>query len=63
MPHTPLELQTLLAAAAGRFVSAPEAELFAELYTDTHLRKAPRMNPLAEALADLKVWQGAADRQ
>lgn len=63
MTHTPLELQALLAAAAGRFVSPPEAQLFAELYTDTHLRKAPRMNPLAEALADLKVWQGAADRQ
>lgn len=63
MSHTPSEVQALLAGAASRFVSAPEAQLFAELYTDTHLRKAPRMNPLAEALADLKVWQGAADRQ
>lgn len=63
MNHTINEIKSLLARAAGRFVSEPEAQLFAELYTETHLRKAPRMNPLQEALADLKVWQAASRRE
>jgi LDH2 family malate/lactate/ureidoglycolate dehydrogenase len=57
MAHTIDQAKQLLAQAAGRYVSVPEAELFADLYTETHLRKSPRMNPLQEALADLKVWQ------
>ena len=42
-------LEKQLAAAARRFVSPPEADYFASLYIDTHLKKSSRMNPLAEA--------------
>lgn len=63
MTHTVEQVKELLSRAAGRYVSKPEARLFAELYTETHLRKAPRMNPLQEALADLKVWQAASRRE
>ncbi len=63
MTHTIHQVKELLFQAAGRYVSEPEAQLFAELYTRTHIRKAPRMNPLQEALADLKVWQAASERE
>lgn len=57
------QVRALLAQAAGRYVPLDEAELFADLYLETHLRKAPRMNPLQEALADLKVWQDHSCRE
>ena len=41
---------------ARRFVSTEEADYFSSLYMETHLKKSPRMNPLAEAVADLTVW-------
>jgi len=50
------DLTGRLIAAAKKFVSHPEAEYFAQLWLETHLRKAPRMNPLNEAVEELKVW-------
>lgn len=50
------DLRDLLTAAAQKFVSHPEAEYFAQLWLETHLKKAPRMNPLNEAVDELKVW-------
>jgi len=49
-------LENQLAMTARRFVSREEADYFASLYMETHLKKSPRMNPLAEAVADLTVW-------
>ena len=49
-------LQEQLKTAAQKFVPTDEADYFARLSIDTHLRKAPRMNPLADAVSDLKVW-------
>jgi hypothetical protein len=57
-----VKLQTLerqLNEAAARFVSPAEANYFAAICLETHLRKAPRMNPLEDAVYDLKVWAGA----
>ena len=53
-------LEKQLASAARRFVSPEEADYFASLYMETHLKKSPRMNPLAEAVADLTVWDKQA---
>lgn len=50
------DLTNSLIAAAEKFVSPPEAEYFAQLWLETHLKKAPRMNPLKEAVEELKVW-------
>jgi L-lactate dehydrogenase len=61
-----MRLETLerqLAAAAEKFVSPADAAYFASSSLAAHLRKAPRMNPLGEAVTDLKVWQASADRQ
>jgi len=55
-----IEIETVerqLAAAAARHVGREEAAAFASLYLASHLRKAPRMNPIREAVADLKVWR------
>lgn len=52
-----------LAAAAGKFVDPAEADYFAAAYLAAHLRKAPRMNPIAEAVADLKVWRDRGEGQ
>lgn len=49
-------LEKRLARAARRFVPPEEADYFASLCMETHLKKSPRMNPLAEAVADLTVW-------
>ncbi|BBO69308.1 hypothetical protein DSCA_32380 [Desulfosarcina alkanivorans] len=51
------ELEGRLAATARRFVSPGEADYFAALCMQAHLKKSPRMNPLAEAVADLAVWR------
>jgi LDH2 family malate/lactate/ureidoglycolate dehydrogenase len=52
-----------LAAAAEKFVSPAEAAYFASSSLAAHLRKAPRMNPLGEAVADLRVWQAVSVRE
>ena len=51
-----------LESAAGRYISETEAAYFADLYVESHLRKYPRMNPIKEALDDIKVWEKAKDR-
>jgi LDH2 family malate/lactate/ureidoglycolate dehydrogenase len=53
-------VQQQLTAAAAQVVSGPEAAYFADLVVDSHLRKAPRMNPLEDAVADLRVWADGA---
>jgi LDH2 family malate/lactate/ureidoglycolate dehydrogenase len=53
-------IEKQLKAAAAKVVSEAEAAYFAELLLETHLRKAPRMNPLEDAVADLKVWTDGA---
>jgi hypothetical protein len=49
-------LKNDLRDAASNFVSLDEAAYFAECMMMAHLRKAPRMNPIKEAVDDLKVW-------
>lgn len=56
------DIREILASAANIFISDQEAVYFAELYLDTHLRKSPRMNPIGEALDDIKVWEEATNR-
>ena len=61
MPKMDIDLlEKRLAVAARRFVSPEEADYFASFYMETHLKKSPRMNPLAEAAADLTVWDKQA---
>jgi len=50
------EIEGQLTAAASKYVSESEAAYFAACSVGAHLRKAPRMNPIQEAVADLKVW-------
>jgi LDH2 family malate/lactate/ureidoglycolate dehydrogenase len=56
-------IEALLKQAAARLVTEQEAAYFAALILETHLRKAPRMNPLQDAVADLKVWAEAGERR
>lgn len=56
-------VQEQLRAATAKFVSAEEAAYFAELMLEAHLKKAPRMNPLEDAAADLDVWAARDDRE
>ncbi len=59
-----IDLDTLdrqLMVAAEKYVSKEEAAAFASSYLGAHLRKAPRMNPIGEAVADLKVWRDSPD--
>lgn len=51
-----------LSEAAATWVSEDEAAYFADLVLESHLRKAPRMNPLKDAVDDLKVWAAADTR-
>ena len=51
------DIQRQLTLAASNCVSEAEAAYFAGLSVNTHLRKAPRMNPLQEALDDIQKWQ------
>ncbi len=62
MPVKIDDIQNQLTAAAMQFVPEPEASYFAECFVEMHLRKAPRMNPLQEAVDDLKVWKGRTDK-
>lgn len=57
------EIEKQLTQGAERFVSAEEAAYFARLMVEAHLRKFPKMNPLEEAVTDLKVWQDAKERE
>ena len=43
-------IEKQLAAAARRFVSPDDADYFASLSMETHLKKSPRTNPLAYAI-------------
>ncbi|MDJ0781799.1 MAG: Ldh family oxidoreductase [Desulfosarcinaceae bacterium] len=52
------ELERLLTAAAAKHVDDAAAVYFAKQTLRTHFKKAPRMNPLQEAVADLTCWQG-----
>jgi hypothetical protein len=61
-----LKIKTIekqLKAAAAKLVTGDEAAYFADLVLETHLRKAPRMNPLEDAVADLRVWNEAGKRR
>jgi ureidoglycolate dehydrogenase (NAD+) len=51
------DIEQQLTQAASKYVTESEAAYFAKCAVETHLRKAPRMNPLQEAVADLKVWK------
>ncbi len=57
------QLKQMLVKAANVYLSDAEADYFATLWLETHLKKAPRMNPLQEAVDDLKVWRDQLDRQ
>ena len=56
------EVEKQLAIAASKYVSEVEASYFAGCYVETHLRKAPRMMPIQEAVSDLKVWKDHHDK-
>jgi ureidoglycolate dehydrogenase (NAD+) len=56
-------IEKQLRDAAAKVVSAGEAAYFADLVLEAHLRKAPRMNPLEDAVAEIGVWGGARDRR
>jgi len=51
------ELKQKLALASQKYVSKAEAEYFAELSIDTHIKKSPRSNPLKSAISEIKNWQ------
>ena len=57
------EIKTLLAGAAAKFVTEPEAVYYADLTLETHLKKFPRMDPVAEALPELTVWRDNPGKQ
>jgi hypothetical protein len=56
-------IEKQLRDAAAKVVSAEEAAYFADLVLVAHLRKAPRINPLENAVADIKVWAEAGSRE
>jgi ureidoglycolate dehydrogenase (NAD+) len=56
-------LEKQLKSSAEKFVSTEEADAFAALFLDTHLKKSPRMNPIKDAVDDLKVWAQATQRE
>jgi len=56
------EVRQLLESAAGKYVTEPEAVYFTDLYLEAHFRKYPRMNPIQEALDDIKVWEASTER-
>jgi len=57
------EVEKQLEVAASRYVSEVEASYFATCYVETHLRSAPRMMPIHDAVDDLKVWKDRQDSQ
>lgn len=58
-----LQIKEMLTSSAKKYISDAEAEYFATLWIESHLKKAPRMNPLEEAVFDLKAWRDQKDRQ
>jgi LDH2 family malate/lactate/ureidoglycolate dehydrogenase len=56
-------IEKQLKDAGAKVVVGDEATYFADLVLETHLRKAPRMNPLEDAVTDLKVWNEAGKRR
>lgn len=50
------EVQKKLEQAAAKFVSEEEAKYFAKWNVDNHLKKAPRVCVLAEAISDIESW-------
>ena len=38
-------------------MSSEEAAYFSGLYVETHLHRSPRLNPVEEAVTDIKVWK------
>lgn len=57
MQKTPItEIHNLLVQAAEKYVDSDEAAYFADLWLETHMKKAPRMNPIEEAVDELTVW-------
>ncbi len=57
------EIKKQLVRAASTYVSEQEALYFANCYIGSHLRKAPRVLPIQEAIFDLKVWQENHDKK
>ena len=55
------DIKNQIATAASKYVSEEEALYFTDLVVETHLRKAPRMNPLQEAVGDIEVWRHLDD--
>lgn len=51
------EVKSLLASAAVKFVNQSEADYYADMTLETHLKKYPRTNPVAESLPELSVWR------
>ena len=49
------ELRQKLISAASQVVSSEQAEYFADESIETHIRKAPRSNPLKSAVGDLEA--------
>ena len=53
------EIEALICKAAARFVPSRDAAYYAGLYMEAHLRRSPRLNPIEEAVADIKGWKEA----
>jgi len=51
------EVETLLKKVASKFVSDKEAEYFAELQVNNHVKKYPRTGGISGALKDLENWE------
>jgi uncharacterized oxidoreductase len=61
-----LNIETIekqLRNAAAKVVAADEAAYFADLVMEAHLRKSPRMNPLQDAVEEIRMWVEAGDRR
>jgi len=56
-------IEQRLRTAAAKLVPEDEAAYFADLMLEAHLKKAPRMNPLEDAVADLDVWAAREERE
>lgn len=57
------DLNKKLTTAAQKYVSGAEAEYFAQLVIDTHLKKSPRTNPLKSGVKDIKNWEKLSKQQ
>ena len=57
------EIKKQLVKAASNYVSEEAAIYFADSIVDSHLRKAPRVLPIQEAISDLNVWKDNKDKK